>query len=187
MANLNFTIDQDDGLNVWIKQTLQDELTGAEFSKLENVLEHSHFNVALNYLENKISTMLKDEASGFFTDEVEAIKALIEKSKEILLEQADGLSADDIREICQVEQAKVPGGNCNDESDEESSENNAIAIMKFFLTGKEFRAIKEWLDSSTNEIENDLLEKITTTLKKGLEAAIALLVLVSVGGHHLNR
>lgn len=183
MANLNFTIDQDDGLNVWIKQTLQDELTGAEFSKLENVLEHSHFNVALNYLENKISTMLKDEASGFFTDEVEAIKALIEKSKEILLEQADGLSADDIREICQVEQAKVPGGSYDDEI----SENNTIAIMKFFLSGKEFRAIKEWLNSYTNEIENDLLEKITTTLKKGLEAAIALLVLVSVGGHHLNR
>lgn len=184
MANLNFTINQDDGLNVWIKQTLQDELTGAEFSKLEGVLANRYFqNIALDLLQDRISTMLEDKAMGISTDEAEAIKTLIEKSKEILLEQADGLSADDIREICQVEQAKVPGGSYDDEI----SENNTIAIMKFFLTGKEFRAIKEWLDSSTNEIENDLLEKITTTLKKGLEAAIALLVLVSVGGHHLNR
>ena len=181
MAKLNFTIDQDDGLNVWIKQTLQDELTGAEFSKLENVLENERFqNVAISDLNDCINHWLQ---SGNLTgielgmEYRTEIKELIEKSKEILLEHADGLSADDIREICQVEH-KVPGGSYDDEI----SENNAIAIMKFFLSGKEFRAIKEWLNSYTNEIENDLLEKITATLKAGLEICPILAV---VGAHNV--
>lgn len=186
------SVNQNDGLNVWIKQTLQDELTGAEFSKLESVLESNYFrNSDITRLKENISNVLEGSTSYFYTDEVEAINELIEKSKEILLEQIDGLSADNIREICEAKQET--------ESDTErrvggftfvksiDDENNAIAIMKFFLAGKEFRTIKEWLDSSTNEIENELLEKITTTLKKGLEVATDLLVLVGVGGHHLDR
>ena len=182
MAELSFSINQDDGLNVWIKQTLQDELTGAEFSKLENVLKNDYFHgIAVSDLNNYINSWLQSGnliGMGYRME----IEELIEKSKEFLLEQADGLSADDIREICQAEQAKVPSASDDDESDDESSENNAIAIMKFFLAGKDFRAIKEWLDSSTNEVENELLEKITATLKAGLEICPILAV---VGAHNV--
>lgn len=177
MAGLSFSINQDDGLNVWIKQTLQDELTGAEFSKLENVLKNDYFHgIAVSDLNNYINSWLQSGNLIGMEYRME-IEELIEKSKEFLLEQADGLSADDIREICQAEH-KVPGGSYDDEI----SENNAIAIMKFFLSGKEFRAIKEWLNSYTNEIENELLEKITATLKAGLEICPILAV---VGAHNV--
>ncbi len=174
MAELSFSINQDDGLNVWIKQTLQDELTGAEFSKLENVLKNEHLqDIVVSYSPDKISDLLPSTSlrpiGGLITDKEAEIIEIESKARNILIEKAGELDASALREIF-------------GENEASDKQNSAITIMKFFLAGKDFRAIKEWLDNSTNEIENELLEKITATLKKGLEICPILAV---VGAHNV--
>ncbi|MGX3044053.1 hypothetical protein [Helicobacter sp. T3_23-1056] len=175
MANLNFTIDQDDGLNVWIKQTLQDELTGAEFSKLENVLNKNHFQdlfsgdlSSLSNLNNKIKEFLIPTNLTALPAEndtnLEEIKKLEQKAREILIDEAWRLDFDSFKNLLQCTHINKNSNNIANVKLQNETDETKSGIFLYKETDNQAESKEESSEEVEYKIGGNLFEALRQNL-----------------------
>lgn len=179
MAELRFNISQNDGLNVWIKQTLQDNLTGEEFSKLENVLNKNSFQdlfsaferaglSSLSNLHNKIKEFLSIHINStvIHTENdtnLEEIKEIEQKAREILIYRVKDLNFNEFKNLLKCAHIKQNGDKC-DNLKEESNKTHEDTDFFLHKEADKAESKEESSDGTEYKIGGNLLEMLRQNL-----------------------